>query len=150
MRDAQGTYFNRCTQAARAGRRLRGNHHAELARQLPLSVVILISDRGNIMKASRLVIAGSVAALLHVGAAVAQSPTTPPADQPTQPAQQGATFESLDTDSDGRISKTEAASNQAVTEQFSRYDKNGNGFIEREEVTSSQSAPSQEPQQPQQ
>jgi len=101
------------------------------------------------MKASRLVIAGSVAALLHIGAAVAQSPTTP-AEQPTQPAQQGATFESLDTDSDGRISKTEAAANQAVTEQFSRYDKNGNGFIEREEVTSSKSAPSEEPQQPQQ
>ena len=90
------------------------------------------------MKASRLFIAGTVAALLHTGAALAQSPT--PAAEP-QPAQQGATFESLDTDSDGRISKAEAAVNANVTAQFSAYDKNSNGFIEREEVSSSSTPP---------
>jgi hypothetical protein len=105
------------------------------------------------MKASRLLIAGAVAALLPFAGAVAQSPTpgqgsptTTPStpstpSTPAEPAQgapssrQGATFESLDTDSDGRISKNEAAVNANVSEQFSRYDKNDNGFIEKEEVT---------------
>jgi hypothetical protein len=97
------------------------------------------------MKASRLLIAGAVAALLPLAGAVAQSPTPAPAEQPSQPAQgsqQGATFESLDTNSDGKISKTEAAANESVSQQFSRYDKNGNGFIEKEEVTASNTSPS--------
>ena len=59
------------------------------------------------MKSSRLLIAASVAALLPLTGAFAQSPTAP-AEQPTKPAQQGATFESLDVNSDGRISKEEA------------------------------------------
>ena len=98
------------------------------------------------MKSSRLLIAASVAALLPLASAFAQSPT-PPAEQSTQPsqttqpAQQGATFESLDTNSDGRISKDEAAANSAVTEQFSRYDQNGNGFIERDEVGAANTEP---------
>jgi hypothetical protein len=108
-------------------------------------VVITLSKRGNHMKASRLLIAGSVAALLQAGAAFAQSP---PADQPSQPPQnsQGATFESLDKDSDGRISKTEAAADTNVTAQFSRYDQNGNGFIEKDEVISANTP--QEPARP--
>jgi Ca2+-binding EF-hand superfamily protein len=93
------------------------------------------------MKASRLLIAGTAAALLPLAGAFAQSPTPDPA-QPAQEQQQGATFESLDADSDGRISKTEAAVNASVTEQFSRYDKDGNGFIEKAEVTSANTAPS--------
>lgn len=105
------------------------------------------------MKANRILIAGAVAALLPFAAAVAQSPPeqTPPSDPAaqTQPAQKGATFESLDTDSDGRISKTEAAANQNVLDQFSRYDKDGNGFIERTEVTSTNqsSSPDSQPKQ---
>jgi Ca2+-binding EF-hand superfamily protein len=98
------------------------------------------------MKSSRLLIAASVAALLPLRGAFAQSPTPPTEEPATQPAQQpaqqqGATFESLDTNSDGRISKDEAAVNSSVTEQFSRYDKNGNGFIEREEVSASNTTP---------
>lgn len=94
------------------------------------------------MNASRALIAGTVAALLHMGTAAAQTPT------PEQPAssrdsQPGATFESLDQDSDGRISKTEAAVNADVTAQFSKYDQNGNGFIEKEEVTAANTAPSE-------
>jgi Ca2+-binding EF-hand superfamily protein len=108
------------------------------------------------MKATHILIAGAVAALLPFAAAVAQDPpaqsqATDPATQQAQPAQKGATFESLDTDSDGRISKTEAAANQSVLDQFSRYDKDGNGFIERSEVTSTNQSSSPETQpQPQQ
>ena len=96
------------------------------------------------MKSSRLFIAAGVAALLPLAGAFAQSPT-PPAEEPAQPAQQGATFESLDANSDGRISKEEAAVNASVTQQFSRYDKNGNGFIEKEEVSASNTAPPEKP-----
>jgi hypothetical protein len=112
------------------------------------------------MKVSRLLIAGAVAALLPLAGAVAQSPTpdqrsptTTPStpSTPAEPAQgapssrQGATFESLDTDSDGRISKTEAAANVNVSEQFSRYDKNDNGYIEREEVNGTNRSSSDNP-----
>ena len=94
-------------------------------------------------------------ALLAAGAFVfvtsapvlAQSTTTPeqPA-QPSQPAQQqGTSFESLDTNSDGKISKAEAAASSSVTAQFSKYDQNGDGFIERSEVNSANRAPSPEP-----
>lgn len=96
------------------------------------------------MKSSRLFTAATVAALLPLTAAFAQSPT-PPAEEPSQPAQQGATFESLDANSDGRISKEEAAVNESVTAQFSKYDKNGNGFIEREEVSASNTTPPAKP-----
>jgi len=99
------------------------------------------------MKASRLLIAGAVAALLPLAGAFAQSPT--PAQEPASPAaqgsQQGATFESLDTNSDGKISKTEAAANENVAAQFSKYDKDGNGFIEKAEVSATNTAPSETP-----
>ena len=99
---------------------------------------------------SRLLIAGAVAALLPFAGAVAQTP--PPADPATQTPsaeapKQGATFESLDTNSDGRISKTEAAVNATVSEQFARYDQNGNGYIEKEEVGAANNAPAEEPKQ---
>jgi len=104
------------------------------------------------MKASRLLIAGTAAALLPFAGAIAQTPPQDPqSEQPSQPAQgqqQGATFESLDTDSDGRISKSEAAANTNVSAQFSRYDKNGNGFIEKDEVTATNTSPSENPSKP--
>jgi len=105
--------------------------------------VIPFSDKGNEMKASRLLIATGVAALLPLAGAFAQSPPPDPAAQ--APQQQGATFESLDTNSDGKISKTEAAVNASVTEQFSRYDKDGNGFIEKSEVTVTNTTPPADP-----
>jgi EF hand len=84
-------------------------------------------------KASRLIVAGA-AALLPVSAVFAQSAGPAPADQPAQQSG-GTTFESLDVNSDGRISKDEAKANANVTAQFSSYDVNGDGFIERAEVT---------------
>lgn len=88
------------------------------------------------MKATQSLVAGAAIALLPF-AALAQtaSPSQPPTTAPSQ--QGGATFESLDADSDGRISKAEAEANANVKAQFSRYDVNGDGFIERAEVTTS-------------
>ena len=90
---------------------------------------------------------------IHLLAAAALLPFTALAQTPPQPGNtpaqtapqqsQGASFESLDTNADGRISKTEAAANASVTAQFSSYDLNGDGFIEREEVNKAN-----EPQQP--
>lgn len=97
---------------------------------------------------SRYIVAGAAATLLPFAVAVAQSPdqTSPPATQePTQG--QGATFESLDTDGDGRISKPEAEANATVKAQFSSYDVNGDGFIERAEVTQANQSQSESPQQ---
>ncbi len=94
------------------------------------------------MKSTRLLIAGAAAALLPLAAAIAQTP-----DRDTQPSQQGTTFESLDANSDGKISKAEAAANENVSAQFSKYDQNGDGFIERSEVNSANgSSPPQSPQ----
>ena len=89
------------------------------------------------MKATRLLIAGSAALLLPFAAALAQS-TSPPAPDTQSPPQQqqGATFEQLDVNGDDKISKDEAAANASVSAQFSRYDQDGNGFIERAEVAS--------------
>jgi hypothetical protein len=102
------------------------------------------------MKSSRLLIAGAVAVLIPFAGAVAQSPTPAqePSSPPAQSSQQGATFESLDTNSDGKISKTEAAANESVSAQFSKYDKDGNGFIEKAEVSATNTAPSETPSKP--
>ena len=100
------------------------------------------------MKVSRLLIAGTVAALLPLAAAVAQSTTPSQPDPTTQPAQEqqrGATFESLDTNGDGKISKAEAASNANVSQQFAKYDQNGDGFIEKSEVSSSNKGQTADP-----
>jgi Ca2+-binding EF-hand superfamily protein len=93
------------------------------------------------MKSNKLLI-GSIAAMLPLTGAFAQSPDQ--GSQPSQPAQQqGTTFESLDANSDGRISKEEASANENVSAQFSKYDQNGDGFIERSEVNSANDSQSQ-------
>jgi hypothetical protein len=98
------------------------------------------------MKASRWLIASGVAALLFVGAAAAQSPPPEQAGAPTQPTHptqpknDRATFGTLDKDGDGRISKMEAEADAKVKQQFTMYDKNGNGYIDRDEVMSPSTA----------
>ncbi|MEO8017399.1 MAG: EF-hand domain-containing protein [Pseudomonadota bacterium] len=96
------------------------------------------------MKAPTLLMAVTVTALLASAGAMAQSPTPDPSTRPSEPAaqpaqdsQRGASFESLDQNKDGRISKAEATANKGVTEQFARYDQNGDGFIDRDEVNNS-------------
>lgn len=79
------------------------------------------------MKSTRSIVAGAAVVLLPLSV-FAQSTAAPP-------QQQGTTFESLDTNSDGKISKDEAAANENVKTQFAHYDVNGDGFIERAEVS---------------
>lgn len=96
-------------------------------------------------KASSSFAAGVAALVLPFAVAIAQ---TPPPDQGT-PQEGAASFESLDTNSDGRISKTEAEANANVKAQFSSYDLNGDGYIERTEVdrANNQNRQSETPQQ---
>jgi Ca2+-binding EF-hand superfamily protein len=96
-------------------------------------------------KTSRLIVAGTAATLFPFAIALSQSPDQSAPAQSEQSQQGGATFESLDTDGDGRISKTEAAANESVTAQFSRYDVNADGFIERAEVGQANESQSQTP-----
>ena len=109
------------------------------------------------MRVSRLVIAGAVAALLQLGVAAAQTPPpaqNPPVEQggaqklpqhPTQPKNDRATFDTLDKDGDGRISRQEAEADAKVKQQFSMYDKNGNGYIDRDEVMTPSNAEPEPP-----
>jgi hypothetical protein len=117
----------------------------ELARELPLQRVTKPSNRGNIMKkASHFVVTGALVSLLPM-AAFAQS-STPAQDSGAQQGQ-GATFESLDVNNDGRISKAEAEANANVKAQFASYDVNGDGYIERSEVNSTNNSQSETPKQ---
>lgn len=96
-------------------------------------------------KASSSFAAGVAALMLPFAAAIAQ---TPPPDQGTpQQGQGAASFESLDSNSDGRISKTEAEANANVKAQFSSYDLNGDGYIERSEVDRANNQQSEAPRQ---
>lgn len=99
-------------------------------------------------KASHLVVTGALAALLSL-AANAQSPSKDQTPDPSQQPQQGGgtSFESLDTNNDGRISKAEAEANANVKAQFSSYDVNGDGYIERAEVNSANNSASETPKQ---
>ena len=96
-------------------------------------------------KASHLLVTGAAFTLLPFAAAFAQSPT--PAQDPQPQQGQGATFESLDVNNDGRISKAEAEANANVKAQFSSYDVNADGYIERSEVNSTNSSQSETPKQ---
>ena len=66
------------------------------------------------------------ATLLSAAALAAGEPVTPP-DAAT------AAFESLDKNADEQISKTEAASDKAVSDSFASTDANGDGYLSKEE-----------------
>ena len=102
------------------------------------------------MKASRLLVVAAMGALAPLAAAVAQTPDQAPAPDTTAvpqsqtetpSSQKGSSFDSLDKNGDGRISKEEAAADENVTAQFSRYDKNGDGYIDRAEVSQANNPP---------
>jgi hypothetical protein len=69
------------------------------------------------------------AALLPLAGMAADGTKTPPAT----PAGQSGTFESLDTNKDGRISMPEASADPKLVESFSTADKNGDGYLDNAE-----------------
>jgi hypothetical protein len=68
-------------------------------------------------------------ALIPLGAMAAEGAKTAPAT----PAGQSGTFESLDTNKDGRISMPEASADPKLVESFSTADKNGDGYLDNAE-----------------
>ena len=79
------------------------------------------------MKVSNSLIAAAVVALLPL-AAVAGDKAKTPAPMGTEASAQ---FDTLDTDRDGRISRTEAASDTKI--MFATADKNGDGYLDSTE-----------------
>jgi len=45
-------------------------------------------------------------------------------------------FRSMDTDGDGRISRSEASSDSSLGQGFSKADKNGDGYLDNDEYMS--------------
>lgn len=64
------------------------------------------------------------ATLLATGALAANGP---------QQEQAGSVFQSLDKNADQQISKSEAAADQTLSEQFAAIDTNGDGYISKSE-----------------
>ncbi len=90
------------------------------------------------MKTSNMLIAAAAAASL-AGVAFAQE--TPPAEGQTTATpsdqQAGGSFDTLDSNKDGRISMPEASADPKLVESFSTADKNGDGYLDSTEFDSS-------------
>ena len=61
--------------------------------------------------------------------------------EPAVPPGQGATFDTLDANKDGRISMPEASADPKLVESFSTADKNGDGYLDNAEFDSSTAKP---------
>lgn len=91
------------------------------------------------------------ASALFCTATFAQSQATPPAAGDEAAPSTMSVFQSLDTNSDGRITADEAKGNPVVANAFTKADKNGDGAITQDEFMSSfttnrsSSAPPQSP-----
>jgi Ca2+-binding EF-hand superfamily protein len=71
----------------------------------------------------------AVAALAPLAGIAGQEDTT----QPRTPSGSSASFDTLDTNKDGRISMPEASADPALVESFSSADKNGDGYLDNAE-----------------
>jgi hypothetical protein len=71
----------------------------------------------------------TVIASIPLAGIAADGAKTPPAT----PAGQSGSFESLDSNKDGRISLPEASADPKLVEQFSSADKNGDGYLDNSE-----------------
>lgn len=85
-------------------------------------------------------LAATVVALVPL-AGFAQDPQTRDQAPPATPAGQSGTFDTLDTNKDGRISMPEAAADPKLVETFSTADKDGDGYLDKSEYASNVSAP---------
>jgi len=74
----------------------------------------------------------AVAALIPLAGIAAEGQRT----EPATPAGQSGSFESLDSNKDGRISMPEASVDPKLVETFSTTDKNGDGYLDNAEYDS--------------
>lgn len=77
---------------------------------------------------SKLLVAAA-AAMIPLAGFAADAENT----QPATPAGQSGTFETLDSNQDGRISMPEASADAKLVESFSVADKNGDGYLDSDE-----------------
>lgn len=77
------------------------------------------------MKTSKTLITLALAAIIPMGVAVAGD------SKDKDKSHSGASFETLDTNRDGRISQTEAGADSSV--MFTRADANGDGYLDKME-----------------
>lgn len=75
----------------------------------------------------------TLAAVLLPALALAQTPVPDTDTDTDQTKGTRVTFESLDRNSDQKLSKTEAAVSDTLTSQFAMIDTNSDGFIARSE-----------------
>jgi hypothetical protein len=80
--------------------------------------------QGEIMKTSRTLIAIAIASLIPLGAAVA-------GDKDKDKSGYGASFDTLDTNRDGKVSQAEAAADATIV--FTSADANGDGYLDKSE-----------------
>ncbi len=59
---------------------------------------------------------------------------------PATPAGQSGSFDTLDSNKDGRISMPEASADPKLVEGFSTADKNGDGYLDSAEYSSTSTA----------
>ncbi len=76
----------------------------------------------------------ATAVALSAFASVAGAGEKPPAA--TTPAGQNVSFDTLDANKDGRISMPEASVDPKLVENFSKADKNGDGYLDSAEYDS--------------
>ena len=78
-------------------------------------------------------LAAAVVAFIPLAGLAAEGNKT----QPTVPAGQSGSFDTLDANKDGRISMPEASADPKLVESFSTADKNGDGYLDNAEFDDS-------------
>jgi hypothetical protein len=78
---------------------------------------------------NRKLLASALFALIPLAGVAAEGGKTAPAT----PAGQSGSFETLDSNKDGRISMPEASADPKLVEGFSLADKNGDGYLDNAE-----------------
>ena len=84
---------------------------------------------------NRILLTAALAALVPLAGFAAEGKKPPPAT-PTTTSGQSESFDSLDTNKDGRISMPEASADPKLVESFSTADKNGDGYLDNAEYDS--------------
>lgn len=74
-------------------------------------------------------LAAAIIAFIPLAALAAEGGKT----QPATPAGQSGSFDTLDSNKDGRISMPEASADPKLVETFSTTDKNGDGYLDNSE-----------------